>query len=195
MKKHKKKLRTILLIFLCIALVSSLLCIHAFCAPYGRHEVSNKEPFMTEEFLPKPDSIAVIRGGIAIEVSEEKRDQLYDVFLQMMESVLVLDGKYCDNPFKQIHASIYTTVGTGIEFRYEQRVSFAGKICYEEYEVDYADDPREFDAFLFVIGASNAIAISKYIDNDYTGFYGQKQWAVFNREEMKNFKKAIKDII
>lgn len=195
MKKHKK-LRTILLIFLCIALVSSLLCIHAFCAPYGRHEVSNKEPFMTEEFLPKPDSIAVIRGGIAIEVSEEKRDQLYDVFLQMMESVLVLDGKYCDNPFKQIHTSIYTTFGIGIEFRYNRRMKFAGTIRYEDYDVDLSGYPFEFDAFLFVIGVSNnSIVVSKYIDKDYTGVYGQKRWAVFNREEMKNFKKAIKDII
>ena len=160
-----------------------------------RLHVDASHNLIIQEFLPKPDSIAVIRGGIAIEVSDEKRDQLYDVFLQMMESVLGLDGRLGDDPFKQIHASIYTTVGIGIEFRYERRVKFSGKIHYEKYEADYADNPCEFDAYLFVIGSSNRISVSRYIDNDYIGFYGQKQWAVFNREEMKNFKKAIKDII
>ena len=89
-----KRKRRILISILSILLACVLLFVFVWFAPYGRHKVTNTEVLKTEVRVPPPDSVAVIRGGIAIEVSDEKRDQIYAAFAKAFQEQETDIGKW-----------------------------------------------------------------------------------------------------
>ena len=197
MKKVKKNAKIILLILLSITIVSSLLFVYACFAPYGRHEVSDTEPFITEEFLPKPDSIAVIKGGIATEVSDEKRDRIYEEVQEILNECLYVDGYWCsarDTKRKRLSYVFYT----GLEFRYNQRVQSKGKILFKEFpEYDgWPENPKVFDAFLLTIGPEgNRLIMSTYLDGEYHEISSSVMWLQFEKQTFLGFEQRLKEIL
>ena len=197
MKRTKKRLITVILILLLIAILSSLSLAYVWFAPYGRHKVDNTEVVISDEFLPKPDSIAVIRGGIAIEVSDEKRDQIYEEVQKILNECLYVDGYYCsarDAKRKRLSYFFYT----GLEFRYNQRVQSTGKILFKEFpEYDgWPENPKVFDAFLLTIGSEgNRLIMSTYLDGEYHEISSSVMWLQFERQAFSDFEQRIKDIV
>jgi hypothetical protein len=119
-------------IFLLVLLGIVVLTTYIFAAPIGRHRASNTDAVETEIFVPPPDSIAYIKGGIAIEVSDEKRDQIYNVFAGMAAAKPKFN--YYWTTIGKHRLIKYVTVNTSIEFRYEQRLK--------------TERGREYDAIL-----------------------------------------------
>lgn len=119
-KKTERKLKPIVLNLLSIVLTATLLAGCVCLAPYGRYKAQNTEVLETEEFLPHPDSIAYIRNGIAIKLSDTKRDQIYRIFKEAFAE---------QNPRHSPHWGFIdrfsiircVTLNTNIEFRYDQR--------------------------------------------------------------------------
>ena len=118
--KRKRKMPKALKIILSVLLVCVILISYIMLAPFGRHRASNQEPLETDIAIPPPDSIAYIKGGIAFELSDEKRDQVYALFCNAAKK---------DPPkFKEYWTVLgkhrvvkYVMMNTNVEFRYEQR--------------------------------------------------------------------------
>ena len=204
MKKINSKLKFVLLILLVIVIVGTPVFLYASFAPYGRHKVANKEPLVTEEIFLKPDSIAVIRGGVAKVVSNEQRDKLYEIISKMEKDAWQMNQLSkcgCHDPFDQKDIFAATVFHTAIEFRYNQRVKLVGKHFFEDYalnmqiEMDCSAYPVEFDAFLFSFGTNGSVLVSRYKDGEYNGLGGLKFEMKFEKEDLKAYKKAVKDII
>lgn len=132
MKKPKRKISKPLKISLLVLLGIVMLATYAFAAPIGRHCASNTDAVETEIFVPPPDSIAYIKGGIAIEVSDEKRDQIYNAFASMFDAKPKFS--YYMTHIGKHRLIKYVTINTSIEFRYEQRLK--------------TERGREYDAIL-----------------------------------------------
>ena len=197
MTKTKKRLITVILILLSIAILASLLFVYASFAPYRRHKVTNTEVVVSDQFLPKPDSIAVIKGGIATEVSEEKRDWIYEEVQGILNECLYVDGYFCSaRDTKRKRLSYFFC--TGLEFRYNQRVQSTGKVLFKEFPEyeGWPENPRTFDAFLLTIRPEgNALIMSTYLDGEYHEISSSVMWLQFERAIFPDFVRRIDEIL
>ena len=177
MKKVKKNVKMILLILLSITIVSSLLFVYACFAPYGRHKADNIEALKTDKIIDPPDSVAVIRGGVAIKVSDEKRDQIYAAFAKAFAEQEPRSGScFCSVGKKRIAKCVLFNLN--IEFRYDQRRRSNGYY---------------YDVVLFSFDGNDLIPIfgknGEYLDHlTYSQFW-------FDESYFSDFKKAIKEIL
>ena len=177
-----KRKRRALISILSVLLVCVLLFVFVWFAPYGRHKVTNTEVLKTEVRVPPPDSVAVIRGGIAIEVSDEKRDQIYAAFMQAFAEQEVR-GDQCFCSLQKDDITKCILLNLNVEFRYRQRRKF----MYTKFM------GTEYDAILFSFDKEHLIPLH-FLD-------GQYQPMMFNSVHFvdetyyTDFKKAIKHII
>jgi hypothetical protein len=118
--KPKRKLKPIVLNLLSIVLTAALLAGAACLAPYGRYKAKNTEILETEEFVPPPDSIAYIKSGIAIKLSDTKRDQIYRMFQEAFAEPSTRYSEYF-GPIDRFDIIRCVTLNHNIEFRYDQR--------------------------------------------------------------------------
>ena len=190
----KKRSKILLSILVSIIIIGSLLFTYMWFAPYGRHEVSDTEPFITEEFLPKPDSIAVIRGGIAIKVSDDKRNQIYEAFRKAMLNCRDY-GAWFATSDGRAHMRVASMMCTNLEFRYNRRMQFTGKIYTQKSNIPFKE--LEFDAFFLSISkTSNAIYMFTCYEGEYVRL-GETSAGhlMFKKDDIKDFKKTIKEIL
>ena len=180
MKKARKKWIAAAIL---IALVVSLLCGLCFAyprfVPYGRHKVENTEVLRAYKIIEAPDSIAVIRRGIAIEVSEEKRDQIYAAFAQAFEEQQPDTNSYF-NVIGEEKVKSCLLHHLNIEFRYKQRRQMTGI--------------GEYDAVLFSFEGSSKLIPIFYKDGQYIDHRTDRHFN-FDEAYFAEFKKTIKGII
>ena len=178
MKRTKKRLITVILILLSIAILASLLFVYASFAPYGRHNAENTEVLQVEKIIEPPDSIAVIRFGIAIEVSEEKRDQIYAAFVQAFEEQQPYYGScFCQITKEDIIK--WVLLNFNIEFRYNQ------------YRRTYG---KSYDAVLFSFDERYCLIPIFSKDGQYRDHVTLTSFG-FDKAYFADFKKTIKGII
>ena len=178
MKKTKKRLITVILILLSVAILTSSLFVYASFAPYGRHKVENTEYLITEKIIEPPDSIAVIRFGIAIEVSAEKRDQIYAVFAQAFEEQQPKYGS-CFCTITKDDITKWVLFNLNIEFRYKQRRRSNGKY---------------YDAVMFTFNKKYELIPIFFQNGQYRDQVTHSSFG-FDKAYFADFKKTIKGII
>lgn len=171
MTKPKRKIVKALKIFLLVLLILLLLICYCFAAPLGRHRASNKEAVEAEIIIPPPDAIAYIKGGIAIEVSDEKRDQIYNAFASMQHAKPKFNYYWMSVGKHRLIK--YVMINTSIEFRYEQRLK--------------KESGREYDAILLSFDGEGRI-VPVYSKNgiyDVNATYGDFRFMDEYYEELK----------
>ena len=173
----KKAKRAVLLSIFVILLVCALLFCYVWFAPFGRHKAANSEAIETEIRVPPPDSVAVIRGGIATEVSEEQRDQIYAAFAQAFEQQLDHGTYMC--PIGRLEITKCVIFNINIEFRYRQRRQFLR---------------MEYDAVLFSFDADDQLIPIYLCDGQYIENHSYSVLR-FDEAYFTEFKKTIKGII
>lgn len=173
-KKIKSRFKSALLVFLAILIVFAQLCAFAFWgAPLGKHYAQNKEALKTDVVVPPPDSVAVIRYGVAIEVSKKKRDQIYAAFAQAID-------KKRDNAVWMSSIGLLRTAkclmfNMSVEFRYEQTREITG---------------QRYDAVLFSFEEDDVLIPIHLCDGQYNYNNSYRTLGVSS-----NLKKTIKDIL
>ena len=173
-----KRKRRILISILSVLLACVLLFVFVWFAPYGRHKVTNTEVLKTEVRVPPPDSVAVIRGGIAIEVSNEKRDQIYAAFMQAFAEQEMRTSRFL-GPVGKDRIAKCVLFNVNIEFRYNQR----RKYMYTKY-----------DAILFSFDKGELIPIY-FCGSQYLHLATYSVIYFVEETYFSDFKKTIKDII
>ena len=177
MKKAKK---AVLLSIFVILLVCALLFCYVWFAPFGRHRSHSEVVLEAEDVAPPPDAIAVIRGGIAIEVSEEKRDQIYTAFVRAFEEQKPRMPSYFGMHQKEDFVR-YVLLNTNIEFR------------YKEYRW-YWDRQVEYDAILFSFDQKDRLVPVFCKDGKYQ-LQCTFEYFLFEEAYFAEFEKTIKGII
>ena len=119
-EKSKRSLKTVLMNLVSIILTAALFAGGACLVPYGRYKAKNIEVLETDQFLPPPDSIAYIKSGIAIKLSDAKRDQIYQMFQEAFVEPSARYGEYFGS-IDRFAIIRCVTLNTNIEFRYDQR--------------------------------------------------------------------------
>lgn len=179
MKKARMKWIVAILIVLVVSLLLGLCFAYPHFVPYGRHKVENTEILRAYKIIEKPDSVAVIRFGIAIEVSEEKRDQIYDAFARAFEEQQPDTNSYFNVIGKEkIESCLLHHLN--IEFRYKQRRQMTGI--------------GEYDAVLFSFEGSSKLIPVFYKDGQYIDHRTERHFN-FDEAYFADFKKTIKGII
>ena len=173
-KKIKSRFKSALLVFLAILIVFAQLCVFVFWgAPLGKHYAQNKEALRSDVKVPPPDSVAIIRCGVAIEVSEEKRDQIYAAFVQVFEEHQSNDAWMCSiGPLRTAKCLMFNM---SVEFRYEQTRQISR---------------QEYDAVLFSFEEDDVLIPIYLCDGRYNYNNSYRTLGVSS-----NLKKTIKDIL
>ena len=174
-----KRKRTLLIAIVVVLLTFALLFCYVWFAPFGRHRSHSEVVLEAEDVAPPPDAIAVIRGGIAIEVSEEKRDQIYETFLQAMEQKPRMASYFGGHDKKDFVR--YIMLNTTVEFRYKEIRR------YWERRVEY-------DAILFSFDKNNRLVPVFCKDGEYQ-LWCTFEYFWFDEAYFAEFKKTIKGII
>ena len=172
-----KRKRVLLISTITVFLSLALLFCYVWFAPFGRHKATNSEAIETEIRVPPPDSVAVIRGGIATEVSEEQRDQIYAAFAQAFEQQLDHGTYMC--PIGRLEITKCVIFNINIEFRYHQRRQFLR---------------MKYDAILFSFDADDQLIPIYLCDGQYIENHSYSVLH-FDKAYFADIKKTIKDII
>jgi hypothetical protein len=178
MTKTKKRLITVMLILLSVTILTGSLFVYAFFVPYGRHVAENTEVLKVEKIIEPPDSVAIIRGGIATEVSEEKRDQIYAAFAQAFTEQKPRYGS-CFCSIGRVKTTKCNLFNFNVEFRYNQRRQAHG---------------YTYDAVLLSFNAGNQL-IPIFSKNGKCLYHLTNSHFWFDKDYFTDFKKTIKGII